>query len=174
MELAWRFILAVSLTVFGSGVAVAPVDAAEGTHCTGSFIIILDPGLSMEPSTGKHYSESPGTLDCKGPVNGHDPTGAGTLSEDGPYGTDDPDTCQSGGEATGTDRLTVPTAGGTQQIDSLFTATFGRISNKNGFFGGEFTGSRFSGSFKLEVLEGDCVSSPVTKARVNFEGLIHD
>lgn len=174
MRSAWRWILVIGLVTVGSGTGVQSVDAAEETHCTGSFIIILEPGLSTEPSTGKHYSESPGTVDCDGAVNGRDPTGTGTLTQEGDYGTNDPDTCQSGGEATGTDHLTVPTADGSQKIDSPFTATYGRLSNKNGFFGGEFKGSRFTGSFKLEVLEGDCVSRPVTKARVTFEGLLHD
>jgi hypothetical protein len=167
-----RWTLALVLTAVGFG--AAPVRGAEGTHCSGSFTMILDPGLSTEPSTGRHYSESPGKLDCQGPINGREANGTGALSEDGPYGTTDPDTCQSGGEAAGTDHLTVPTADGPQKVDSQFTATFGRISNKNWVFGGEFKGSRFTGSFKIQPLEGDCVSRPVTKVRVDFEGVVHD
>jgi hypothetical protein len=145
----------------------------EVTRCTFDWVAILEPGLSMEPSTGMHSSESPGALDCEGPVNGLRPTGTGTLSEDGPYGTLDPDSCTSGGEATGTDRLTIPTADGPQQINSEFTATFGKLSNKNGIFGGEFTGTRFTGSFTFTVLEGDCVTTPITKVRVTGDGVIH-
>lgn len=145
----------------------------EVTRCTFELDIILDPGLSMNPSTGMHYSARPGMLECHGPVNGRQPTGAGTVSEDGPYGTVDPDSCMSGGEATGTDRLTVPTADGPQKINSEFTATYGKLSNKNGIFGGEFTGTRFTGSFTFRVLEGDCVTSPITKVRVTGEGVIH-
>jgi hypothetical protein len=107
-------------------------------------------------------------------VNGEDPSGAGTLTQEGHYGIDDPDSCQAGGEADGTDHLTVPTANGPQKIDSRFRALFGNPSNKNGPFGGEFEGSRFTGSFTIQPLEGDCVSRPVTKARVNFEGILHD
>ena len=167
-----------SLVVFAV-VLLAPIGITEaaaeerGTRCAFAFEIILDPGLSMEPSTGMHFSDGPGTLDCHGPVNGAQPTGTGTLSEDGPYGTVDPDSCTSGGEATGTDHLTIPTADGPQQINSEFTAVFGKLSNEGGVVGGEFTGTRFSGTFKFTVVEGDCVTSPVTRVRLTGEGLIH-
>jgi hypothetical protein len=174
MGTAWRWSLVVALAAVGQGVAAGPASGAQGTRCTGSFIMILEPGLSTQPSTGKHYSESPGKIDCDGPVNGKKANGTGTLTQEGRYGTTDPDSCQSGGEADGTDHFSIPTAGGPEKIDSPFTATFGRLSNKNGFFGGEFKGSRFSGSFKIQPLEGDCVSRPVTKARVDFDGVFHD
>lgn len=174
MVTGWRWPLVISLALVGSGAAVSSAQSAEETRCTGSFIIVLDPGLSMEPSTGRHYSESPGKVECQGPVNGQDPSGAGILTQEGRYGIDDPDSCPEGGEADGIDHLTVPTSDGPQRIDSPFRAVFGKMSNKNGPFGGEFTGSRFTGSFTIQPLEGDCVSRPVTKARVNFEGILHD
>jgi hypothetical protein len=159
--------------IFGSG-GGAPPAAREGTPCTFEFVIVLDPGLSMEPTTGQHYSDGLGTIDCDGPVNGHLATGTGTLGEDGPYGTADPDTCQAGGEGTGIDYLTIPTAAGPQKIASEFAVTFGKLSNEGGLFHGEFTGTRFTGTFEFSALEGDCVTSPVTKARVVGRGVIHD
>lgn len=174
MGTAARFMLIIALALLGSGASVAPVHGAEGTPCKGSFVIVIDPGLSMEPSTGKHYSEAPGMVECEGPVNGHVATGTGTLTQEGRYGVDDPDSCQAGGEADGTDHLTVPTADGAQKVDSAFIAVFGKMSNKNGPLGGEFKGTRFSGSFTIEPLEGDCISRPVTKAKINFEGILHN
>jgi hypothetical protein len=174
MGTAWRWSLVVALAALGQGAAARSASGAQETRCTGSFIIILEPGLSTQPSTGKHYSESPGQVDCDGPVNGKEPNGTGTLTQEGRYGTTDPDSCQAGGEGDGTDHLTIPTASGSEKVDSPFTVTFGRLSNKNGFFGGEFTGSRLSGSFKIQPIEGDCVSRPVTKAKVDFEGILHD
>jgi hypothetical protein len=167
------FVGLVALGLLASGGQFSPVDAEEGTHCVFDFIIVLDPGLSMMASTGQHYTGEPGTLECHGPVNGLQPTGTGTLAEDGAYGTADPDSCMAGGEGDGTDHLTVPTASGPQQIHSLFTVTFGKLSNKGGLFHGEFTGSRFTGSFEFSALEGDCVTAPVTKARVKGDGVIH-
>jgi hypothetical protein len=174
MGTAWRLLVVVALALLESGAVLQPATGVEGTHCTFAFVIVLEPGLSMEPSTGTHFSDGLGTLDCDGPVNGRQPSGTGTLGEDGPYGTDDPDSCQSGGEATGTDRLTVPTADGPQQVNSEFTAAFGKLSNKGGLFHGEFTGTRFTGTFEFRALEGDCVTSPVTRAEVKGEGIIHD
>jgi hypothetical protein len=81
MVTAWRWTLVVGLVLLGSGAGVSEAQSAEETRCTGSFIIILDPGLSTEPSTGRHYSESPRKIECHGPVNGRDPSGPGTLTQ---------------------------------------------------------------------------------------------
>jgi hypothetical protein len=174
MGTARRAVVVVALALLGSGGVLQPAAGVEGTHCKFEFDMIIEPGLSMEPSTGTHFSDGLGALDCDGLVNGHQVTGTGTLGEDGPYGTDDPDSCQSGGEASGTDHLTVPTADGPQRIDSEFTATYGKLSNKGGLFHGEFTGTRFTGTFEFRALEGDCVTTPVTKAHFSGEGIIHD
>lgn len=167
-------ILALSAALLAA-VGTFPAGAeAQGTPCTFGFDLILDPGLSMEPSTGTHRTDGLGTIDCQGPVNGWQPSGVGRLGEDGPYGTADPDSCMSGGEATGTDHLAIQTANGLQQITSEYRAVYGKLSNENWVFGGEFTGTRFTGSFRFTLLEGDCVTSPVTKIRVTGKGLIHD
>lgn len=156
-------------------VGVLPAGAQpEGTPGTFGVDVIVDPGLSMEPSTGIYHTDGVGTLNCQGPVNGRQPTGLGTLGFEGRYGTVDPDSCMSGGEATGTDHLTIPTADGLQQITSEYTAVYGKLSNENWVFGGQFTGTRFTGRLRFTLLEGDCVTSPVTKIRVTGEGLIHD
>lgn len=167
-----RFLAAVTLTVTGAG-SVHPATAAEGARCTWTFVVVLDPGFSVEPSTGTHRSEAPGRLDCDGAVNGQPITGPGTISDEGRYGTDDPDSCTDGSEGTGTDRIVVPTADGPQHIVSQFTYTAAKLSNSSPFRG-EFTGSRFSGTFELTVLEGDCVTAPITKVEVTGEGLLHD
>jgi hypothetical protein len=173
MGIALRSVMVMALALFGSVGALQPATGIDGTPCTFDFVIVLDPGLSMEGSTGRHFSDGLGTIDCDGPVNGHPATGSGTLGEDGPYGTEDPDSCMAGGEGTGIDYLTIPTANGPQKIASEFTVTFGKLSNEGGLFHGEFTGSRFNGTFEFRALEGDCVTSPVTKAAVRGQGVIH-
>lgn len=163
-----------ALALFGSVGALQLAAGVEGTPCTFEFVIVMDPGLSTEGSTGRHFTDGLGTIDCDRPVNGHTATGTGTLGEDGRYGTDDPDSCQAGGEGSGIDYLAIPTAGGPQKIASEFTVTFGKLSHEGGLFHGEFTGTRFTGTFEFMALEGDCVTAPVTKALVKGKAVIHD
>lgn len=169
---AKRSFVAMALALLGTGGGLQPAVAAEGPHCSITFVLLMDPGLSMEHSTGTHRSEAPAAIDCDGAVNGSPITGPGILTEDGPYGTDDPDSCMAGSEGTGIDRLTIPTRDGPQQIDSLFTYTAGKLSN-GGPFRGEFKGSRFSGTIEFKALEGDCVTKPITKLEIKAKGIIH-
>jgi hypothetical protein len=163
----------VVVALLGVGGGVQPASGAEGAKCSWTFVILLDPGFSMEPSTGTHRSEQPGGLDCDGSVDGRPITGRGTVTDEGPYGTDDPDSCMMGSEGTGTDRIMVPTAQGLQQIVSEFTYTAAKMSN-GGPFRGEFKGTRLDGEIELKVLEGDCVTKPITKVEVKGQGILHD
>jgi|SRR5688572_22351329 hypothetical protein len=153
--------------IVGPGV---PTLADQGTRCTFDFEISFSPGLSMNPTTGTHGGTGP--LTCDGVVNGAQPTGSGTLTDDGRYGTKDPDTC-SGSEGDGTDTIKIPTANGLQTVVSHYTYTAGdRVPTKGGMGAGSFTGSHFTGTFEFTVLEGDCVTKPVTKVRVFGEGIL--
>ncbi|MGH9009020.1 MAG: hypothetical protein ACRDYF_04135 [Acidimicrobiia bacterium] len=176
METARRsfFVVAgVVVALLGVGGGMQPASGVEGAKCTWTFVIVLDPGFSIEGSTGTHYSEKPGVLQCDGAVNGRPITGAGTVSDEGPYGTEDPDSCMTGSEGTGTDRITVPTAEGQQEIVSEFSYTAAKMSN-GGPFRGEFKGTRLDGTIELTVLEGDCVTKPITRVKVVGQGLLHD
>ena len=174
MGTARRSVVVVALALLGAGGGMQPVGGQEGTHCTFSFDVIITPGLSMEGTSGTHSSGGEtGVMECHGPINGSDPTGAGTIGDEGAYGTEDPDTCASGGEGTGTDTITIPTVDGTQRIISEFTFTYGELSTKGGVVHGQFTGTRFTGTFEFTPVEGDCVTSPVTRAAVTGEGIIH-
>jgi hypothetical protein len=153
--------------IVGPGV---PTLADQGTRCTFDFEISFSPGLSMNPTTGTHGGTGP--LTCDGVVNGAQPTGSGTLTDDGRCGTKDPDTC-SGSEGDGTDTIKIPTANGLQTVVSHYTYTAGdRVPTKGGMGAGSFTGSHFTGTFEFTVLEGDCVTKPVTKVRVFGEGIL--
>jgi len=167
-----RLFLTLALVVVGFG-GLQEAEAAEGATCSVTFVIVLDPGFSMQGSTGTHRSEAPGVLECDGMVNGSSITGAGTIADDGPYGTDDPDSCMTGSEGTGVDHITLPTEAGSQVIDSQFTYTAAKPSNGSPLRG-QFTGSRFTGTFELRPLEGDCVSKPITKVEIKATGVIRD
>lgn len=155
--------------VCGPGIPAG--QAEQGTNCTFDFEMSLSPGLSMNPSTGTHGGTGP--INCDGLVNGQQPTGAGTVTDDGPYGTKDPDTC-SGSEGYGTDTIKIPTANGIETVLSEYTYTAGdRVPTKGGVGAGSFKGTRFTGTFEFTVLEGDCVNKPVTKIRVFGDGVLH-
>jgi hypothetical protein len=166
-------VASVVVALLGFGGGVPPADGAEGATCSVTFVILLDPGFPMEPSTGEHYSDGPGVLNCEGAVNGRPITGAGTIHDSGPYGTQDPDSCMSGSEGSGVDHIVLPTADGPVTIDSQYTYTAAKPEN-GGPFNGQFTGSRFTGTFEFTPLEGDCVTKPVTKIEVKAQGILRD
>lgn len=165
-----RRILLTALTLVLVLGPAAPVQGDQGTHCTFDFELTLTPGLSMTPTTGSHGGTGP--ILCDGLVNGQQPTGGGTLTDDGRYGTKDPDTC-SGSEGDGTDTLQIPTAAGIQTVVSRYTYIAGdRLPTKGGVAAGSFKGSHFTGTFEFTPLEGDCVTAPVTRVRVFGEGIL--
>jgi hypothetical protein len=108
------------------------------------------------------------TIECHGPINGHDPTGPGPYYEEARYGTKDPDTCQEGGEVEGFFSFVIPTTGGDQKVNcTAFALTYGEPSTKGGVVAGHFQGEGFRGTVDVTPLEGNCVTDPVTKIRVD-------
>lgn len=64
--------------------------------------------------------------------------------------------------------------GGFETVISEFTFTVGgRFPTHGGVGAGEFKGSRFSGTFEFTPTQGDCITAPVTKAKVFGEGILH-
>jgi hypothetical protein len=168
------FLSFMALTLFGSGAGSA--GAGEGTRCTFAYAVTLSPGLSVQPSTGTVSTDGPtGKLDCDGPVNGREARGAGTIGIDGHYGLDGGDSCASGfaggGDGAGSSTLTVPTRGEDQRVTDTYALTYGQPSSR-GVISGTFHGDRYSGTFSLYPLEGDCVTSPITRALLTGEGVL--
>lgn len=150
-----------------------PFDDEKHTECFIDKDDVLSPGLSLSPSSGSVATPAPGTIECHGKVNGHDPTGNGQVTEQARYGTKDPDTCQGGGEGDGRLEVSVPTNGGLQTFTLLFTFTYGDPSTRGGVVAGKFSGKGFHGTFDVTPKEGDCVTKPVTRVHtvdeVEFE-----
>lgn len=138
-------------------------DEGKGTECFIDKDDTLSPGLSVKPSSGTFATPADGVVECHGPVNGHKPTGDGTYSEVGRYGTKDPDTCQGGGEGDGRFVMTVPTDGGEQRFEAAFTFTYGEPSTRGGVVAGRWEGNGFHGTFDVTPKDGDCVTKPVTR-----------
>jgi hypothetical protein len=159
-------VLLLASLVWVSG--MPPADAGRELRCTSVHDDDVSPGLSIRPSSGT-VKVPVGTIECHGPVNGHDPTGPGPYYEESRYGTKDPDTCQDGGEGDGVFSFTIPTTGGDQKLTAAFTFTYGGPSAKGGLVAGQFKGDGFRGTADITPVEGNCVTEPVTKIRVNAE-----
>lgn len=159
------------LAPLGAIAATVPARAAGDAQCTFSLEVTFSPGLSAQASTGTFTTGGPtGSMDCTGPVNGHEVTGRAPLATDGRYGTKGPDSCASGlfdtGEGTAVDRLSFPTVSGEEQVVDRFTFHYGHPSTSGGLVSGTFEGEHCKGTFELTPTEGDCVTGPVTKAHV--------
>lgn len=150
----------------------APIEAQTGTRCKHEFKeFTITPGFSMTPSTGTHSGTA--TITCDGPVNGQQPMGPGTVTDEGPYGTKDPDSCTSGSEGGGTDTIKIPTADGMVTVVSEYTYVVDRPSTQGAVLSARFEGTRYSGNLEITPIEGDCITAPITKVKGFGEGILH-
>ena len=163
--------LAVALAMVGTVVPGGrPAQARDEVHCVNVHEVALSPGLSLRGSSGSFTVEVVKTMDCQGQINGRTPAGVGSYGEEpGRYGTVDPDTCQDGGEGDGVFFASIPTADGDVAIRAPYTFTFGDLTSNPGFVSGEFKGDGVRGTFKVKPVEGDCVTSPITRVHVDAE-----
>ena len=153
--------------LFGSS---RPSQAGDEVHCVNVHEVVLSPGLSVQGSAGSITAPVVETMECHGPINGRMPTGIGSYGEEpGRYGTADPDTCQDGGEGDGVFFASIPTADGDLELRAPYTYTFGDLVSNPGFVSGQFKGDGVRGTFKVRPLEGDCVTSPITRVHVDAE-----
>ena len=161
------------LTVMALGTTATgpPARAASGTACTFEDDVVASPGLTTQGSSGSVASEKEGKAACDGPVNGKQPSGPGTYSFKGRYGTKDPDTCQAGGEGDGVATWVIPTSTGYERVEVKLTYTYGAFK-AGAPFSGEFKGDRMSGTFEVQPTDGDCASKPVTKFHVKGKGTL--
>lgn len=161
-------------TPFGASLAGAAERSAENpnpndTHCLAEFDVVLSPGLSGIPSSGTLTTNGEtGTITCDGPINGYQAVGLGRRGEVGHYGTEGPDTCASGGEAEVSFSFTIPTTGGDQQVVGTFTVDYGPL--KGGIpYGGTLTGPKMYGKFEAIPLEGNCLTTPLTRVHLRCD-----
>ena len=145
-----------------------PAYAGEEVHCVNVHELTISPGISVEGTSGS-FSQTSGAMDCEGPFDGRTPTGVGSYQDSGRYGTEDADTCQDGGEGEGVFSSSVPTTDGDLQLTGPYAFTFGDLTSNPGFVSGEFRGDGVRGIFKITPIEGDCVTSPITRVRVDAE-----
>ena len=156
-------VIALGVLALTTAVALpaAPAGASEtGPMCVGFDTLEISPGLSNEPSSGTVNHIGPlGQENCYGgePL-GYKPTGPIGIEHYINYSG----TC-SDPVLKGYALHHIPTAEGVKTIRNDFTA---------GLFTGQ--GTKFSGAFVVSELEGDCVTAPLTKARVDYSGYFND
>lgn len=170
-KLTARTLPIITLIALGITTPSPTAGAAEGTTCTFENDFVASPGNSASGSSGTVETPKPGPGACNGPVNGKQPSGPGTYTFKGRYGTKDPDTCQTGGEGDGVAVWTIPTSDGSERIEVKLTYTYGAFK-AGAPFSGEFKGDRMSGTFEVQPIDGDCASKPVTKYRVKGKGTL--
>ena len=154
-----RHCIQFALVLVTASVGVVPAAAQQqGTPCTAEYVVRLSPALGSEPTSGVFHSDGEsGTIDCQGR--------RGTFGGDGRYGTKDPMTCTSGGEGWGVHSFTIDG----KTIKNTFTMEIGKISDRH-----RFEGERYSGTFIVTPVEGDCVTKPATSVRVQIDGLLNN
>lgn len=139
----------------------APAGAAEtGPACVGFDVLEVSPGLSATEITE-------GTVNHIGPLGEESCTGdAMGYTATGPIGIEHyisySGTC-SDLVLTGYALHHIPTADGVKTVRNDFTAGVGY-----------FVGNKFSGTYAVSELVGDCVSAPLTKFRADYVGYYND
>jgi hypothetical protein len=155
------FVLAILALGTSVTLPAAPAAAAEpGPVCVGYDVLEVSPGLSTENSTG--------TVNHVGPLGQENCYGGEPLGykATGPIGIEHyisySGTC-SNPVLKGYALHHIPTAEGVKTIRNDFTAGIGT-----------FEGRKFSGTYVVRELEGDCLSAPLTKFRADYVGYFND
>ncbi len=122
---------------------------------------MLSPGLTLTPGQHGATNHSIGSINCLGSLNGHQIVGPGSVTEDASFLGN----CLQG-TGSGTVRLSIPIAGGTNFTVSE-KYTFGYVGVV-----GTLSGPMFSGVFEFLPQSGDCLLTPLTQVAVLAQGTI--
>jgi hypothetical protein len=153
--------LAVVALAASVALPVTPARASEpGPMCVGYDVLEVSPGLSAVPTSG--------TVNHVGPLGqetcyGGDPLG---YKATGPIGIEHyirySGTCADP-VLKGYALHHIPTAEGVKTIRNDFTAGLGA-----------FQGRKFSGTYAVREMKGDCVGAPLTRFRADYAGYFND
>jgi hypothetical protein len=153
--------LAVVALAASVALPVTPARASEpGPMCVGYDVLEVSPGLSAVPTSG--------TVNHVGPLGqetcyGGDPLG---YKATGPIGIEHyitySGTCADP-VLKGYALHHIPTAEGVKTIRNDFTAGLGA-----------FQGRKFSGTYAVRGMKGDCVGAPLTRFRADYAGYFND
>jgi hypothetical protein len=148
-------------------------DDAPDTPCQAQITVNLDPGVSLQPSSGTFASNGQdGQVACSGPINGRSTAAGGSGGAVGKYGVDSPNSCsQLTGKTVFTITASLPSGTGPITFKDTVTGEYGPLQN-NWFFGGSFKGPHSYGTFKFTPVDSDCVVRPVKKLFVNAQAWV--
>ena len=121
----------------------------------------VEPRTDTRPGQQGSTNHSIGSINCLGSLNGHHIVGPGSVTDDGNvFGN-----CVQG-TGSGTFRLSIPIAGGTNfPLSEKYTVQYVGIV-------GTFSGPVFSGVFEFLPQSGDCPLTPLTQVAVLAQGTI--
>lgn len=129
-------------------------------RCAFQYSPSISPGIGLLTDRGVVSSGGEtGTTDCSGTMGGHEVTGPGTFGFEGQITEAN---CVEGGKGLGKIYLTVPTAAGPQHYEEAISFSFGPVGAYPPLVG-DWVGQRTSGVFFVAPVEGDCVTTTVTK-----------
>jgi hypothetical protein len=162
----------VTVGFLGSVVVAAPASQAESsTVCVGrGDAFELRPGLSMAAGSGTGVTVVAGQVQCTGPLDGYQPTGPITSRHFFTYGDHRANTCTHF-EARGWVDYYVPTSNGIVVLRNNFT---GGIKLSDPADAMVIHGDHLTGRAFVQSVEGDCVTTPLTKMEVGWVGQWHD
>ena len=170
---AVALVVAVAWVVPGAPAGGADTERAAACRFRAEFD--MAPGLSLTATSGAFTSGGEtGTIVCSGSVDGRRVTGPGTFGAEGSYGTADGDSCVSGGEGSAVQSFTVATRDGALPVRNGITFAYQPVPGPGSvaLASGQFEGERFSGTFDVTLIEGDCVTRPVTRVRLDGRGML--
>ncbi|MGQ0625119.1 MAG: hypothetical protein ACT4PP_10800 [Sporichthyaceae bacterium] len=171
--LTYSVAAAATIALAGVPTALAHEAApAKATTCKVDARLAVLPGIGIEPGAASYYSKRGGTVICDGKVKGQTVTGPGVYRSSGRFGTEDPDSCATGGEGWGDFQIVFPTSAGKVELRSAFTFVYGAIKSDSPITG-TVEGDFFEGKFTLLPVKGDCVTAPITLSRVTGTITLH-
>jgi hypothetical protein len=166
-----RYLVAMLCPAALGGLIPIQAEASQSTSCIGrAEVMLISPGWSSTPTAGTVETQARGIEECHGPMDGHQPTGPVRTHHSILYGWRDPDTCSTL-EFKGHADHHIPTATGVVIIRNHFTGNLDPV--KEGVMTASFQGTKFSGRFGAQPLEGDCITAPLTRMEVFWQGTWH-
>jgi hypothetical protein len=143
--------------------------AVQSTTCDfGGLTLILTPAINATSRAFTFHNNSPGWVECTGPVRGHEPTGRGQWLLDRGTATG---SC-AGGSGDFLFRFRIPTRDGATTLTDRGRFAYGPL--QGGAYGGRFDGDVMSGGLTVTPSKGNCVTEPISRTVPTAHGTLRN